>query len=85
MLQLIATAHGFVLSTPFEKLPGKIQSLVLYGEIGKRNGARTGFKGILAYLSDMLEESSSDSYREWLLNYMSSTPCPVCYGKRLRP
>jgi excinuclease ABC subunit A len=85
MLQLIATAHGFDLGTPFEKLQGKIQSLVLYGENGKRNGARTGFKGILAYLSDMLEESSSDSYREWLLNYMSSTPCPVCHGKRLRP
>jgi excinuclease ABC subunit A len=32
-----------------------------------------------------VEESSSDSYREWLLNYMSATKCTACDGKRLRP
>ncbi len=86
MLEITAKAHNFDLSTPFEKLPEKIQNLVLYGEEKNRgNGARTGFRGVLAYLKDAVEESTSDSYREWLLNYMSATPCPVCHGKRLRP
>src|SRR5579859_8031409 len=86
MLQLAATAHGFNLNTPFEKLPENVQDLVLYGEPAKRNGGpRTGLRGVLAYLNNSLEEASSDSYREWLLNYMSATPCPVCHGKRLRP
>src|SRR5205807_8471165 len=31
-----------------------------------------------------LEESTSESYREWLLEYMSATTCPLCHGKRLR-
>ena len=44
-----------------------------------------GFHGILAYLRDSLEESKSESYRDWLLNYMSATICPACQGKRLRP
>src|SRR5690242_17972271 len=83
MLQIAAAAHGFELSTPFEKFPEKIQNLLLYGEAGK--GGKTGFRGILGYLKQSLEESSSDSYREWLLDFMSATECPACHGKRLRP
>jgi excinuclease ABC subunit A len=83
MLQIAAAAHGFELSTPFEKFPDKIQNLLLYGEAGK--GGKTGFKGILGYLKQSLEESTSDSYREWLLDFMSATECPACHGKRLRP
>jgi excinuclease ABC subunit A len=83
MLQLAAAAHGFELSTPFEKFPEKVQNLVLYGEAGK--GGKTGFKGILGCLKQSLEESASDSYREWLLDFMSATECPACHGKRLRP
>jgi len=83
MLHIAAAAHGFELSTPFEKFPEKIQNLLLYGEAGK--GGQTGFKGILGYLKQSLEESSSDSYREWLLDFMSATECPACHGKRLRP
>src|SRR5438034_5938217 len=31
------------------------------------------------------DESNSDSYREWMTQYMSATRCTVCYGQRLRP
>jgi excinuclease ABC subunit A len=83
MLQLTAAAYGFDLSTPFEKFPDKVQNLLLYGEAGK--GGKTGFKGILGHLKQNLEESASDTYREWLLDFMSATECPTCHGKRLRP
>ena len=83
MLDIAATAHGFDLNTPFEKFPERIQNLLLNGEAGK--GGKTGFKGVLGYLKQSLEESSSDSYREWLLDFMSATECPACHGKRLRP
>ncbi len=86
MVQIAAKAHGINLAIPFEQLPAPAQSLVLNGEDQKKNGGgRTGFRGVLAYLKDTLEESASDSYREWLLNYMSATECPACHGKRLRP
>ena len=82
MLHITAAAHGFDLATPFEKFPEKIQNLLLYGESGK---GKTGFLGILGYLKQMVEESTSDTYREYLLDYMSATECPACGGRRLRP
>ncbi len=84
MLQIAAAAYGIDLSTPFEKLPEEAQNLLLYGESGK-SGGRTGFQGVIAYLKRNLEESTSDTYREYLLDYMSATDCPACQGKRLRP
>jgi excinuclease ABC subunit A len=83
MLQIAATAHGLDLSMPFEKFPEKVQNLLLFGEAGK--GGKTGFGGILAYLKRVLEESTSEGYRDFLLDYMSATECPACHGQRLRP
>jgi excinuclease ABC subunit A len=83
MLQITATAHGLDLSTPFEKFPERVQNLWLFGEAGK--GGKTGFRGILAYLKRVLEESTSEGYRDFLLDYMSATECPACHGQRLRP
>jgi excinuclease ABC subunit A len=82
-LQLVAEAYRIDLATPFEKFPDKIQSLLLYGEPGR--GSKTGFLGIVGHLKQNLESSTSDTYREYLLDYMSATECPVCHGKRLRP
>src|SRR5207248_4277274 len=84
MLQIAAQAAGADLNTPFEQLASKAQGYLLYG--AEANGSpRLGWRGILAYLRQMLEESTSESYREWLLNYMSATECPACEGRRLRP
>ena len=82
-LQITAAAHGIDLVTPFEKFPEKIQNLLLYGEAGK--GGKTGFTGILGYLKRAVDESTSETYRDWLLDYMSATKCPACHGQRLRP
>jgi excinuclease ABC subunit A len=83
MLEIAAAAHGFDLNRPFEDLPRKVQNLILYGPEEKQ--PRSGFQGVIAYLRRNLEESTSEGYREWLLNYMSATECPTCHGRRLRP
>jgi excinuclease ABC subunit A len=83
MLQIAATAHSLDLNTPFEKFPEKAQNLLLFGESGKVG--KTGFGGIIAYLKRVLEESTSEGYRDFLLDYMSATECPACHGQRLRP
>jgi excinuclease ABC subunit A len=87
MLQLAAAAQGIDLNTPFEKFATRTQNFLLYGpeSNGTQKKSRLGFRGILSYLKDNLDESSSESYRDWLLNYMSATRCPACEGKRLRP
>jgi excinuclease ABC subunit A len=94
-LELAAYAHGFDLDSPFDKLPPKVQNLLLYGyppangkdEIKKKTKAEKGFdfRGVLQFLEANFEESTSDSYREWMTQYMSATQCIACHGKRLRP
>jgi len=99
-LELAAYAHGFALDTPFDKFPPRTQNLLLYGYPPSggppsRNGDSAksrvkpdkGFRfpGILKFLERNFEESGSDTYREWMTQYMSATPCGVCHGKRLRP
>ncbi|MFI5113670.1 MAG: excinuclease ABC subunit UvrA [Terriglobales bacterium] len=82
-LQLVAQAYGLDLATPFEKFPEKLQSLLLYGEPVR--GGKTGFLGVLGHLKQTLEASTSDNYRDYLLDFMSATECSVCRGRRLRP
>ena len=83
-LHLAATAYDFDLARPFEQLPRKTQNLILYGpEPGEKK--RGGFLGVFAYLRQAMEESTSEGYRQWLLDFMSATKCPACEGRRLRP
>ena len=97
-LELGAYAHGFHLDTPFEKYPARVQNLLLHGyppSGGKKtsdaalksSSGDKGFRfdGILKFLERNFEESNSDSYREWMTQYMSATLCSACLGRRLRP
>jgi excinuclease ABC subunit A len=98
-LELGAMAHGFDLATPFEKFPLAVQNLILYGNPpsnskdsggGKRvRGTKTApglhFQGVIGFLESGFDESKSDTYREWITQYMSPVPCAVCGERRLRP
>jgi excinuclease ABC subunit A len=85
-LRIAAEAYKFDLDTPFEKFPRKVQNLILHGN-PENGGSRKGlnFQGILGHLESSLEESGSDTYREWLTQYMSPAPCAACHERRLRP
>jgi excinuclease ABC subunit A len=56
---------------PFEKLPVKAQ-----------NELRSA---ICDWLQESYQQATTETYREWLLEYMSAAPCPDCKGARLRP
>ncbi len=84
LIHLAADRYKIDLKKPFEDLPPKQQHILVYGP-PKGEGPRTGFHGILAYLRDSIDEARSEGYREYMMNFMSATPCPVCRGKRLRP
>ncbi|MFP5276086.1 MAG: excinuclease ABC subunit UvrA [Acidobacteriota bacterium] len=84
LIHVAAERYKIDLARPFEELPPKQQHILVYGP-PKGEGPRTGFHGILAYLRDSLEEARSEAYREYMMGYMSATPCPACRGKRLRP
>jgi excinuclease ABC subunit A len=84
LIHLAAERYQIDLKLPFEDLPPKHQHTLVYGP-PKGEVSRTGFHGILAYLRDSTDEARSDGYREYMMNFMSATPCSVCRGKRLRP
>ncbi|HVB59033.1 MAG TPA: excinuclease ABC subunit UvrA [Candidatus Acidoferrales bacterium] len=85
-LRIAATAYGFDLDTPFEKLSRKAQNLILHGN-PENGGSAKGlhFQGVVGHLESSLAESNSDNYREWLTRYMSPAPCTACHENRLRP
>ena len=84
LMHLAAERYGIDLKKPFEDLPPKQQHILVYGP-PKGEAPRTGFHGILSYLRDTIDEARSDGYREYMMGFMSATPCPACRGKRLRP
>jgi excinuclease ABC subunit A len=84
LIKLTAEKYKINLKLPFAELTKQEQELMLYGP-PKNEVGRTGFHGIFAYLRANLDETKSDGYREYMMQYMSATVCPRCKGRRLRP
>ena len=84
LVNLAAERYSIDLKKPFEDLPPRQQHILVYGP-PKGEAPRTGFHGILNYLRDTIDEARSDGYRDYMMTFMSATPCPACRGKRLRP
>ncbi len=84
LIKLAAEKYKINLKQPFADLTADQQSVLLYGP-PRAEAGRTGFHGIFAYLRSNLEETKSEGYREYMMQYMSATTCPRCKGRRLRP
>jgi excinuclease ABC subunit A len=97
ILQSLAHRYGFSLSTPVKNLTESQLHLILYGNGGEmvlatyedRHGRMrqyyTNFEGVIPHLERRYRETDSDSVRADIGCYMSSHPCPICQGKRLKP
>ncbi len=83
-VKLAADKLKINLKQSFAELSKEQQNLLLYGP-PRSEAARTGFHGIIPWLRDSMEESKSEGYREYMMQYMSASDCPQCHGKRLRP
>ncbi len=73
-----------------ENGPASVKALVKSGgkaaKVAKSTRrAKTGFQGVLGHLKYTADESASDGYRDYLMDFMTASICPVCLGKRLRP
>jgi excinuclease ABC subunit A len=84
LIKLAADKYKINLKLPFADLPRPHQDLLLYGP-PRNEAGRTGFHGIFAYLRANLDDTKSEGYREYMMQYMSATTCPLCKGRRLRP
>ena len=84
LIKLAGEKYKINLKLPFADLTKAQQDLLLYGP-PKGEAGRTGFHGIFSYLRANLEDTKSEGYREYMMQYMSATTCPKCEGRRLRP
>ncbi len=96
-LQAVAKHYGFATNIPWNQMERKHQEIILYGS-GKtiikisyksKNDSNWNstkpFEGVINNLKRRLLETESDSAREGLSKYQSSSPCEACNGSRLKP
>ena len=72
----------FDLDTPFKKLSKEVQRAILYG-CDEYVGSKP-FEGIIPHLERLFRETDSDYLKEEISRFMSSLPCPLCKGSRLK-
>ncbi|HHV97708.1 MAG TPA: excinuclease ABC subunit UvrA [Clostridiaceae bacterium] len=91
----LAKHYKFSLDTPVEKLPRHILDIILYGTNGEkfeieydgiyRTGKyTTSFNGIINTIERRYNETQSEAMKQYYEEFMSSSPCPVCNGTRLK-
>jgi excinuclease ABC subunit A len=96
ILPSLARAFKFDLNTPWRDLPAAVKKVVLSGAPGRtvrfqydsdrwHGEYESGWDGVLKHVERRYRETSSESMREQLEEYMVEQPCPACGGKRLRP
>lgn len=95
-LDALLTAFGYSLYDTWHSMPEKMQELILNGSgedkytfqyenmFGEVKQYHLPFEGVLPTLARRYRESTSDTMREELEEFMSSKPCPVCHGSRLK-
>ncbi|MDR2538260.1 MAG: excinuclease ABC subunit UvrA, partial [Bifidobacteriaceae bacterium] len=88
---------GFSLDTPFNKLPKKIQDIILYGKDfrinvsyrnrwGRIREYTSGFEGIIKQMQRRYEQTDPGSWsKQYYEQYMREIKCFTCHGQRLKP
>jgi len=96
LLAAVGKHYGFSTQEPLSQLSDENINILLYGSgrdkirvhyntvEGRKTTFDTTFDGAIPWLSKRLRETDSESQREDIERYMSSSPCPDCGGKRLR-
>ena len=98
LIRSVADHYGIPLDVPVKDLAPQQRDIILYGSkpgdritLHYRNAEgmervyKTTYEGVIPNLQRRYKESTSDYVRGEIERYMSSRPCPVCNGKRLRP
>ncbi|MDX2159423.1 MAG: excinuclease ABC subunit UvrA [Hyphomicrobiaceae bacterium] len=95
-LQAIARHYKVSMAAPFEKLPKRVQDVILFGSDGEEiefayeDGLRTyrttkAFEGVIGNIERRWRETDSEWVREELSRYQGAHPCEACSGYRLKP
>jgi excinuclease ABC subunit A len=97
LLEAVARRYKFSLDAAVAELRQSDLDKVLYGtngervrvqyenQFGKIREYETAFEGVIPNLMRRYKETDSDYIRMQIEQFMTSRPCPVCKGQRLKP
>jgi excinuclease ABC subunit A len=93
LLTGVAERYGFSINTPLEQLSESQVDKILNGsgedliplKRGGRRSMQVHFEGVLPNLTRRYEDTDSEWMRGELEQYMTTVPCPICGGARLKP
>jgi len=95
LLSALAKRFVFDMDLPFDRLPKKIQNIILYGsgdelikfnyrnEDGRSFSKTAPFEGVIPNMERRYRETESNMVREELSKYLATKSCDVCEGSRL--
>ncbi len=95
-IRAVAKKYGFDFDTPIGRIPKEAREVLLHGSKGEKleieyahdSGRvqiyRHRFEGLMKMLQRWYDETSSNQVREWVESFMTSRPCDVCNGGRLK-
>lgn len=96
-LEAVLEKYGRSPYDTWDSLPDELKDIIMNGSVderftfqyenmyGEQKTYHTVFEGVIPLLNRRYRETTSDWSREDIEEYMSSKPCPVCKGARLRP
>jgi len=81
----LAKQLKFELNSPWGKIPDRVKFELLFGTAKKKGEEEARWEGILSNVQRRYTETSSDTIRSELEEYMVVGVCPDCHGRRLKP
>ncbi|MBQ0012885.1 MAG: excinuclease ABC subunit UvrA [Clostridiales bacterium] len=97
-IEALAKRYEFSLDTPWNKLPKRIQDIILYGNGGEKmiidtshslypreGGYMNSWEGVIPSVERRSREASSEEIKQHYDQYMTTLPCSSCHGARLNP
>jgi len=97
LIEAVAHKYRFSLDTPIRELTREQLDKILYGtgddivrvryqnSFGQWREYETRFEGVIPNQLRRYKETDSDYIRQEIESFMTSRPCPVCRGQRLKP
>lgn len=97
LLAAVAEYFGFSVDAPIDSLSPEHVKIILYGapdckipfryesQYGRYSERMVTFEGVIPNLQRRYRESTSEEVRQYIEEFMSAKPCPVCNGARLKP
>ncbi len=95
-LAALSEQLGLDLDRPWNKLSPKARDLLLYGSGGRemivnwnsekiQGNIRMAWEGLVNTMMRRYRQTQSEGQKKYYAEFMSTQPCPVCQGRRLRP